>query len=210
MTKVIIFLIPRDISLEEAEKQTFPLLAALLFLWAGREYFGQIKETIENIWNKRRGKVGFKWRAMDVVEDLKVAGIAVFIMLVFLFLRLLFPVFPVQGGNDELLFQVGRLIAQFILIFSLRMFYFVYIPPVNVNWKNVVAGAALGALLLILGRAVMDAHYHEREDAGVAESIIMVLLWLYYGNLTFIYSAEFAKVCVAKKQNLDIQQLKFD
>lgn len=215
MVSVITFLLAYHEDMEPGELYTLSFLSALLLVWATKEYFGQVKQTIENTWNKRRDRFGFKWLLKRTLTDVKIALGAVLIMMVFLFIRTLLPhpfITQIGSGADDHLFLVHLVqwVTRFLLLVSLYIFYFTYIPPVKVNWKNTVPGAMLGALLFIIGREIMMAHFRERPGADVAESLVMVLLWLYYANLVFVYAAEFSKLYISRKQDVDWQNLKSD
>lgn len=216
MTKVIIFLMSQTKHLSPEELSTISFLSGLLFVWSTKEYFGQINDMIETIWNKRTEKIGLKAVFLDTLGDLRIAIIAMGIMLFFVVLRSLLPhpFITQEGGVDPeasiFLVNLSQWIIQFLLTASLSIFYFTFIPPVKVYWKYVIPGAVLNALLLIIGREIMEAFFRQRLEADLAESLVMVLLWFYYQNLVLIYSAECTKLYVAGKQHIDLKNLKFD
>jgi membrane protein len=214
MAKVVKFFFARESKVNMEDIYTISVLSALLFLWASKQYFEQIRRVVESTWNLNHDKIGLKAFFNRSFNALKIAIVSVLIFIFFIFLRSILP-HPYIGKEDQILevnffvMNIAQWIMHLLLFTFLYVFYFTYIPPVKVNWKNTIPGAILGALLLIIGKEIMEVNYRERPEADVAESLIIVLLWFYYSNFAFIYSAEFTKLYVASRQNIDLRSLKF-
>lgn len=213
LTKVLTMMLLKKIDIHHQDLGALSVYSSLLLLWAAKKYFGQIKQTIDVSWNKRRYKFGVIPYLQRAIKSFKIAGVTTMIILLILFLRLLLPFFHVNDPGSEQgywMFKISQWITGFFIVFSVKMFYFTFIPPVKTFWKNAIPGAVLNGILFLIGREIMEVHFSERPDANIAESIIMVLLWFYYSNLVFIYSAEFNKLYVSRKQNIDLSKLTFD
>jgi membrane protein len=213
LTKVIILLLSTEKGIKAQELTTISILSGLLLLWAGKEYFEQIKKTVETTWNKRRDKFGLKAKIKRTVKAFKIACMAVGIIILSVWIGSLLPHQSNEAGSEHAnsaASTIAHWIAGIVIMGSLRIFYFTYIPPVKINWVYTIPGAILNAILFLIGREVMQAHFNNRPDADAAESVIMVLLWFYYSNLIFIYSSEFTRLYVTRKQNMDFINLKSD
>jgi membrane protein len=71
------------------------------------------------------------------------------------------------------------------------------VPDVTLRWSDVALGAALTALLFMIGKQLMALYFAYadlRSTYGVAGSPIVVLLWVYYSAQLFFWGAEFSKV----------------
>jgi membrane protein len=214
LTKVIIYFLSTDKGLKEDDLNTLSVISGLLFLWAGKGYFSVIKQTIQIVWNKRQVNFGIKATLHRDYESIKIALVSVTIILIAIFIRILLP--HPHNWDDTLqpanpfLQKLSEWVVAIVLICMLRIFYFTYIPPVKIKWKYTLPGALMGAILFLIGREIMAIHFSKRPQADATESILMVMLWFYYSGLVFIYSAEFTKLYVAHKQNIDLKSLHFD
>jgi membrane protein len=207
--KVITFFLAQEKGLHDGELYTLSVLSGLALAYGAKEYFAQINDTMENVWNKWRVKFGIVKILKKMLEDMKIAAIAIFIITVFVFIRSLLPHPNITTETDylsekELIAHILQSIAALIFIFSLMLFFFIYIPPVKIRWTNAIPGAILTSALFILGREIMKFHMYKNPDPDIAESFIVVLLWLYYSNLAFVYGAEFNKVYIIRKQKINL------
>jgi membrane protein len=207
--KVITIFLTQEKGLHNGELFTLSVLSGLALAYGTKEYFAQIKQTTENVWNSWRDKFGIIEILKRTMEDLKITAIAIGIMIVFVFIRSVLP-HPAITAETNYFHEKGFLadilqtIAGFVFIFSLMLFFFAFIPPIKVRWTNAIPGAALTSALFLLGRELMKLHMYKNPDPDNAESFIVVLLWLYYSNLAFVYGAEFNKVYITRKQKINL------
>lgn len=85
----------------------------------------------------------------------------------------------------------------FFIVTLLFAIIFRTLPDGKIGYKDAIIGAAFTALLFIVGKSVIgiiirissiDSIY------GVAGSLIVVLLWVYYYSIILYFGAEFTKV----------------
>lgn len=99
----------------------------------------------------------------------------------------------------------GILELSFILdfILSLGFIYllfgamFKYLPSTYVKWRAVKMGAALTALLFIIGKYALAFYFGKAEPGstyGAAGSIILVMLWVSYSSMIVSFGAQFTKI----------------
>ncbi|MGB3145498.1 MAG: YihY/virulence factor BrkB family protein [Maribacter sp.] len=99
-------------------------------------------------------------------------------------------------GMLELSFVLDILVSlSFIYLLFGAMFKF--LPSTHVRWKAVKVGAALTALLFVLGKYALAFYFGKAEPGstyGAAGSIILVMLWVSYSSLIVSYGAQFTKI----------------
>lgn len=98
------------------------------------------------------------------------------------------PLPLVRGA--ELLVSLVALTLFFAMLFK-------WLPDAVLAWKDVWIGAATTALLFVGGRIAIGAYLGTSGIAsayGVAGSIVMILLWVYYSAMIFLYGAELTQV----------------
>ncbi len=94
--------------------------------------------------------------------------------------------------------EVPRLqgwILSSLLVFLIFALIYKLAPYVKVQWRQVLPGALLGALLFELVKSVfvlyLDRIAHFEAIYGSLSSIIILLLWLYLSALILIFGAEY-------------------
>jgi membrane protein len=71
------------------------------------------------------------------------------------------------------------------------------LPDRHLEWRDVLLGAALTALLFVAGKSLIGWYIGSSGIAstyGAAGSLIVLLLWVYYSVQIFLLGAEFTKV----------------
>jgi membrane protein len=82
--------------------------------------------------------------------------------------------------------SLGVILVLFALMFK-------YLPDVKIGWNDVWIGAALTALLFVLGKAGIGLYLGNSGIAtayGAAGSVVVLLVWVYYSALIFFLGAE--------------------
>lgn len=93
-----------------------------------------------------------------------------------------------EGINAIVTALVGTLL--FAIVFRI-------LPDVRVDWKDVWLGAALTAVLFVIGQyllALYLGHVATKSIYGAAGSLVVILLWLYYASQIFLFGAAFTRV----------------
>lgn len=84
----------------------------------------------------------------------------------------------------------GILTTLFALIYR-------YVPHANVAWRDVWLGAAVTAVLFIIGRYLIGFYLGTAgigSGFGAAGSLVVLLMWIYYSAQIFLLGAEFTWV----------------
>jgi len=84
----------------------------------------------------------------------------------------------------------------FLVVTALFAAMFKYLPDAIIRWKDVFVGAAVTAVLFVLGKYGLT-FYLSRADFsqfGTAASLALLLVWVYYSSLILLYGAEFTQV----------------
>lgn len=89
--------------------------------------------------------------------------------------------------------ELGLSIIVITLLFAV---IFKVLPDVLVAWTDVWAGAAITAVMFILGRhliALYLAYTAPASTYGAAGALVVVLLWVYYSSLILFFGAAVTK-----------------
>lgn len=92
-------------------------------------------------------------------------------------------------------------IANLLALFGVEAFLFAMIfkllPNTQVNWRDVVLGAFLTAVLFNVGKYLIGTYLRysvSLSGFGAAASLMAFLIWIYFSALVLVFGAEVAKV----------------
>jgi membrane protein len=96
-------------------------------------------------------------------------------------------------GSDGAVWQVLNLIASLLIFFLLFAAMFKLLPDVHIEWRDVWVGAAITAVLFIVGKYAIGKYLGMSSVGsayGAAGSLVVLLVWVYYSTLIFFFGAE--------------------
>lgn len=168
--------------------------------------FTTLRNALNAVWGVVPAKSPGVWRGAWVYVRTRLLSFAVVLCMSFLLAASL----VVNAGLSALGDWMGerlpapvpvlRLVetaVTFGVLWLLFAVIFRWFPDARIAWKDVWIGAAVTAALfsagklgigLYLGRAGVASAY------GVAGSVVLVLLWVYYSAMVFLLGAEFTEV----------------
>ena len=179
------------------------LLGVGVLIYGATGVFYQLQNSLNDIWEV---KPKYSNEVLSTLfMRLKGFGFIIiigFLLLVSFVLTSLLSAFSTQLSK---LLPDGMLELGFILdfILSLGFIYllfgamFKYLPSTHVRWKAVKVGAALTALLFLIGKYALAFYFGKAEPGstyGAAGSIILVMLWVSYSSLIVTFGAQFTKI----------------
>jgi membrane protein len=88
------------------------------------------------------------------------------------------------------LLSLGIITLMFALLFK-------FLPDVKIGWSDVWIGALVTALLFLLGQGALALYLslaNVGSSFGVAGSLVVVLVWIYYSAQILLLGAEFTQV----------------
>jgi membrane protein len=93
-------------------------------------------------------------------------------------------------------------LAAFLVAMLLFAAMFKVLPDAEMAWRDVWVGAAMTALLFVIGKALIGWYVQHTDLAtgwgSAAASMIGVLVWLYYSCLILLFGAELTQVWASK------------
>lgn len=99
-------------------------------------------------------------------------------------------------GGATLLTLADPLVSVVVATLLFALIYR-FLPDAPIGWDEVWSGAALTAVLFVLGQALI-AFYLSRAGIasayGAAGSFLVLLLWIYYSSMILLFGAELTKV----------------
>jgi membrane protein len=96
-------------------------------------------------------------------------------------------------GGVALLWQAVDLVISFSLATTLIALIFKYLPDARIAWRDTWLGAAITAVLFIVGKQLIGAYLGQTTIAssyGAAGSVVVFMIWVYYAALILLFGAE--------------------
>ena len=96
-------------------------------------------------------------------------------------------------------FYVLNQLVTLLVIWFIFAVIFKVLPDAHIQWKDVLKGAFVTALLFIVGKFAISFYIGQSgagDTFGSARSLVVLLLWTYYSAMILYFGAEFTKAYV--------------
>ena len=100
-------------------------------------------------------------------------------------------------AGGEVLWQAAQLLLSTLVLTALFAAVFRHLPQAHVTWRDVRLGAAVTAILFVIGKFALGIYLGKAAVGsafGAAGSIVVVLLWSYWSAQIFFLGLEFTHV----------------
>lgn len=177
-------------------------LAVVIGVFAATTVFAELKSSLDIVWDtptlpRRQGVwalVRGRLLSFGIVLSLG------FILLVSLVLSTFIAAVETRYGHWlgvslPALDWAGNGLT-FVVVALLFAAIFKLLPEQPVAWRDVWRGAALTAVLYMLGKEFIAAYLSTSSLAssyGAAGTLVLILLWIYYSAQVFLYGAELSR-----------------
>ena len=175
------------------------ILSFLLLLWASTNVFTQLHNSLNRIWLVDRAPGGVRSTVRGRLLAFAMVLGAAFLLFVSMVLSTTLATLASLGAlllpGSDWLWQYGNYLAMFVVSMLLFAVIFKVLPDAHIAWRDVLLGAAVTALLFVVGNFVLSLYLaHAGSAYGAVGSLAVFLLWVFYSAQIFFFGAEFAKV----------------
>lgn len=174
---------------------------ALLILGA-TTVFGQLQESMNQIWDVRSKPKKHGWAVLIVHRLLSFAMVLTIGFLLLVSLVLTTAITSMLGYFDDSILasptflKIADLTVGLVVITILFALLFKVLPDVELRWKDVWISAAVTAVLFTIGRYLIAFYLSHSTVAsiyGAAGSLVALLVWIYYSCAILFYGVEFTR-----------------
>jgi membrane protein len=168
-------------------------------------FFGQLQDAMNTIWEVRSPPKQpirriLKHRFFSFAMVLGV-GFLLLVSLVISSVLVALGDFA-SGLIPEPIMQLFNFAANFVVTTMLFAMIFKVLPDVKISWHDVWLGAAITAILFVIGKYIIAlylGHSAISSSYGAAGSVIVVLIWVYYSAQILFLGAEFTQVYAKRR-----------
>lgn len=164
--------------------------------------FAQIQESINTIWGiKPKPKKGWLKMLINRLLSFSLIISLGFIFLVSFILNTAIDVFSdrlqmMYPDITVVIFQISNLLITFGVICTVFATIFKFLPDAKIKWRDVWLGAMATTILFMAGHYLIGIYIDRSNFSstyGLAASVIVLLVWIYYSSLILYFGAELTK-----------------
>lgn len=186
------------------------VFSGAMILFGASKVFGQLQLALNKIWNvdiqTESGLEGVKTFVKARATSFGMIIGLCFILLISLVLTTVIQALSTHlsgmlPGADYLwkLVNIGVSLVVYTLLFAAL---FKFVPDVELNWRPVWFGAAVTAVLFLIGQWGLTYYLANNSTVsayGAAGAIISFLIWVYYSGQVVFYGAELTQVTAVRQ-----------
>jgi membrane protein len=177
---------------------------SLIMLFLGSSgVFASLQTALNMIWDVGPAPGGFgKFIKNRLILFAMVIVVGV-LMLLFFAMNVVIGALQNFFGGAFAIFQWAPLwklangLVQFGVVSVLSAAIFKFLPHTSIAWRDVWVGSAFTSLLLALGAYAIGLYFRFSNFGsvyGVAASVIVIFIWVYFSAQIFFFGAEFTWV----------------
>jgi membrane protein len=172
-------------------------IAILLFGASG--VFVQLQNSLNTIWEVPAKATGGVWGFIRtrLLSFAMVLGIGFLLLVSLIISTVLTAMSNYLAPGQTAVFVVINQAISFLVITALLAAIFKYLPDTHVAWRHVWIGAAVTAVLFIVGKFLIGLYLAKGSVAsayGAAGSLVVILVWVYYASQILLFGAQFTQV----------------
>lgn len=178
------------------------IASLVMLLWSASNIFAQLQDSLDTIWGvKLRSDLPLMRKVQHrLLPIVTVLGIGILLLVALAASTALSAAGNLVTGllpGGALIWQIVNFFISLAIITALFAVVFKVLPDVDIAWQDVWPGAALTAILFVVGQYALSWYLGSQSGSsvyGAAGSLIVLLLWLYYSSQIFLFGAEYTQV----------------
>lgn len=186
-----------------SENGTFAtVFSVVMLLFGASGVFGELQSSLNTIWEVQPKSGRGIWdyvrdRFLSVAMVMGVAFLFVVSLVVSAMLSFVSTYVLKFPGEMMLLSNLMNVVVSLAVFTGIFAALFKILPDVVIGWRDVWYGALMTAILFTLGKAGIGLYLGQSSMAssyGVAGSLVVLLVWVYYSAQIVFFGAEFTQV----------------
>jgi membrane protein len=178
------------------------IIGVILLVLGACGAFVELQDTLNVMWDVDKKKTSgiFGFLKARLLSFAMIAVIAFLLLVSLVVSAALAAVGHFAKGSlpaGEAVFHLLNFVVSFGVITFLFAAIFKILPDVKVPWRHVWLGAAVTALLFVIGKLLIGLYLGKSSASssyGAAGSFAVLLIWIYYSAMIVFFGAEFTQV----------------
>jgi membrane protein len=193
---------------EEATSYAAPIIGVVFMLYISARLFSMLRRALNHMWGIRP-KLLVQATRSERVQLLERRLLAFAMVLVFGSSLIALVVLHSAGsaaahffGDNTYMLTLAEFGSAFAVLALLIALVYRWLPDATIAWRDVWVGAAV-TCVFVLGGSFLIGFYLGRVSTGslygVAGSLIVLLLWIYYTTQIFLMGAVFTRAWARRR-----------
>lgn len=175
------------------------IVAFVVAVISGSSLFASLQDALNTMWDvKPKPDVGWKLMLRNRIISAGMTLLAAIILLASVVLSAALSVVAHRmGGVLSTFSYVGDVIVSLAVVTLMFALIFKFLPDVKVDWRDVWVGAAMTAVLFLVGKYLLAVYFRFGSVAspyGAFGSLAVLLIWVYYSSMLLFFGVAFARV----------------
>ena len=191
----------------EERSQWSLLVGTLLTLLGATTVFAQLQNALNRVWRVEAAPgnalLGFiKHRLLSFALVLSIGFLLMVSLIISALLGALHTYLDARMASATLFWAGLDLVITFGFSAVLIAAMFKYLPDAKIAWRDSWFGAAVTALLFVVGKHLIGFYLGQTTVAssfGAAGSVVVFMIWVYYAALILLFGAEITQAVAARR-----------
>jgi membrane protein len=186
----------------EATSYAAPIIGALFMLYVSARLFSMLRRALNHMWGIRPKLLIHASRAekLQLFERRLLAFAMVLVfgssLIVLVVLHSAASAAALFFGDSTYMLTLAEFGSAFAVLAPLIALVYRWLPDATIAWRDVWLGASVTCLFVLGGSFLIGLYLGQVSTAsvyGVAGSLIVLLLWIYYTTQIFLMGAVFTR-----------------
>src|SRR5579883_2580917 len=177
------------------------IIGLLTLLFGASGAFSELRDDLNKMWDAHPRSHGV-WgiiaqRAFAFVLVIAAGVLLMVLMLASAAVAIVAKFLSGQLPVPTSVLDAANFIVSFFVLMGIFLLIYRFVPDLVLPWKALRTGAAVSALLLVIGKALLGWYLGRAgvgSAYGAAGSVIAIAFWIYYSAQIFLLGAEFTYV----------------
>ncbi|MES2547407.1 MAG: YihY/virulence factor BrkB family protein [Pseudomonadota bacterium] len=176
------------------------IIGSVLLLVGATTVFGELQNSLDRIWCvPERAKINgivalFRERILSFGIILGIGFILLVSLIFSAALSAISQMWSTDSSEWVTLLKILNIVFSFVMTTAMFAMIYKFMPSAKIAWGEVWLGALITAILFTVGKLLIGLYIGTSQIAsgfGVAGSLVVLLVWVYYSAQVFLLGAEF-------------------
>ncbi len=176
------------------------IIGSVLLLVGATTVFGELQNSLDRIWCvPERAKINgivalFRERILSFGIILGIGFILLVSLIFSAALSAISQMWSTDSSEWVTLLKILNIVFSFVMTTAMFAMIYKFMPSAKIAWGEVWLGALITAILFTVGKLLIGLYIgtsHIASGFGVAGSLVVLLVWVYYSAQVFLLGAEF-------------------
>jgi membrane protein len=217
-TDMALFVVDSIVALtDQATSYAVPIFGALFMLYVSARLFTMLRRALNHMWGIRP-KLLVQATSSERRQLVERRLLAFAMVLVFgssliglVVIHSTATAAALLFGDNTYALTLAEFASAFLVLAPLIALVYRWLPDALISWRDVWVGASVTCLFVVGGSFLIGIYLGRVSPAsvyGVAGSLIVLLLWIYYTTQIFLMGAVFTRA-YARRQGRAIEPLAY-